>query len=40
VDELSEKWMKMAISSEADEKNSMSSSGLDGVARRRSPMER
>jgi hypothetical protein len=36
VDEISGKWMKTAISSEADEKNSMS----DGVARRRSLMER
>jgi hypothetical protein len=31
VDEISGKWMKTAISSEADEKNSMS----DGVARRK-----
>jgi hypothetical protein len=32
--------MKTAISSEADEKNSMSNGGPDRVARRRSPTER
>jgi hypothetical protein len=36
VDEISGKWMKTAVSSEADEKNSMS----EGVARRRSLTER
>jgi hypothetical protein len=36
VDEISRKWMKMAVSSEADEKNSISG----GMAQRRSSMER